>query len=150
MTPLRFTHACGIAVLALVFCRDTAAADATNALPNSNTNRFGTNSFRRPPGTRFPRPEVKYEPGADARRQEDCDPLVSPSPEAIAVPVLKVSRPGCYPGRTKFARTMQAAVPRTMLNTALRRHQCVATVTATPVSSGMPWSAPETSIDERQ
>ena len=39
------------------------------------------------------------------------------------MPVLKVSRPGCYPGRTKIARTMQAAVPRTMLDTALRR-QC--------------------------
>jgi hypothetical protein len=37
--------------------------------------------------------------------------------------VLKVSRPGCYPGRIQFARTMQAAVPKTMLNTALRRHR---------------------------
>jgi hypothetical protein len=35
--------------------------------------------------------------------------------------------------------TRQAAVPVTMLRTALRGHQWMAMVAATPVSSGMPW-----------
>src|SRR6185369_13922643 len=36
----------------------------------TNTGRAGTNTFRRPPGTRFPRPEVKYQSGADSQRKE--------------------------------------------------------------------------------
>ena len=42
-------------------------------------------------------------------------------------------------GKTQLVITRQAAVPVTMLSTALRRHQWMAMVAATPLTSGMPW-----------
>ena len=40
-------------------------------------------------------------------------------------------------GKTQLVITKQATVPVTMLSTALRRHQWMAMVAATPVTSGM-------------
>jgi enterochelin esterase-like enzyme len=61
--------ACATASLLLATSLCAFAADATAAQQTTNTNRQGTNTFRRAP-SRFPKPDVKYEHGPDSRRKE--------------------------------------------------------------------------------
>ena len=70
MKPHRCFQASLLAGLVLACRAQAGAADSTDTSLATNSNRGGTNAFRRAAPTRFPRPEVKYQNGPDSQRKE--------------------------------------------------------------------------------